>query len=77
MKNILDQSRLQAKLCANPILINVEELQKVVTEVTRDKVNTQEPPSTIPLVTGDQPFTQTTIDTSIKVDTSVKVDIVE
>ncbi len=39
LKNILDQSTIQAKLCNNPILVSVEELQKVVTEVTRDTVN--------------------------------------
>ena len=47
LKNILDQSTLQPKLCDNPILVNVEELQKAITEVTRDKVNPQEPPTSI------------------------------
>ena len=49
---IIDQSTLEAKLCGNPILVSMEELQKVVTEVTREKVNPQEPPSIIPLVTN-------------------------
>lgn len=77
LKKILHQSTLQAQLCSNLVLVNVEELQKVITKVTRDKVNTQEPPSSIPYVTScDQCLTQT-IYTSIKVDTSVKEDIVE
>ena len=58
-------------------MVNVEELQKVVTKVIRDKESPQEPPSTIPLVTQVQPLIQITIDTSTKVDTFVKIDIVE
>ena len=77
MKKILDQSTLQAKLCDNPVLVSVDELQKVVTDVTRDRVNPQEPPSIIPLITNVQTSAQTIVDTYTKVDTSVKVDIVE
>ena len=64
LKKILDQSILQAKWCGNPILDSVEELQKVVIEVTRDKVNTQEPPYVIPLFISDQNSIQTIVDTS-------------
>ena len=77
LKKILDQSKLQAKLCNNPILVSVEELQKAVTEVTRDKVNPQEPPSTIPSVTHVKSLIQPLVDTSTKVDTLVKVDTIE
>lgn len=51
LKKILDQSTLQAKLCENPVLVSVDEFHKVVTNCPWDKVNPQEPPSTIPLVT--------------------------
>ena len=61
----------------NPVLVSVDELQKVVADIIRDKMNTQEPPSTIPLVTSDQPSIQTLEHTSTKVDTSVKINIVE
>ena len=40
LKKILDQSTLQARLCDNPVLVNVDELHKVVADITRDKVNT-------------------------------------
>ena len=62
LKKILDQSTLQTQLCNNPILVSVDELQKVVANIIRDKVNTQEPPSTIPLATSDQPLIQTLVD---------------
>ena len=58
-------------------MVSVEELQKVVTEVTRDKVNPQEPPSFIPSVTQVQTLTQTIVDTSTKVDISIKIDTIE
>lgn len=62
----------------NPVLVSVDELQKVVADIKQDKVNTQEWPYTIPLVTSDQPLIKTSIDTTpTKVDTSVKVDLVE
>ena len=51
LKKILDKSTLQAKLYDNPILVIIDELQKAVTNVTRDKVNLQEPSPVIPLVT--------------------------
>ena len=40
LKKILDQTTLQAQLCNNPVLVSVDELQKVVANLTRDKVNT-------------------------------------
>ena len=77
LKKILDQSTLQARLCENPVLVSVDELQKAIAEITRDKVNTQEPPFFIPSTTSDQPLIQTSVDTSTKVDTTIKVDLVE
>ena len=50
LKKILDHSILQEGFCENLVLVNVDELQKVVADITREKVNTQEPPS-IPIVT--------------------------
>ena len=41
VKKILDQSTLQARLCEILVLVNVDELQKVVPNITRDKVNTK------------------------------------
>ena len=58
LKKILDQSTLQARLCENPILVSVDELQKVVDDITRDKVNTQEPPIFISTTTSAQPLIQ-------------------
>ena len=49
LKRILHQTTLQAQLCTNLVLVSVEELQKNVVEITRDKVNSQEPPSHIPI----------------------------
>ena len=34
--------------------MNVEVLQKVVVEITKEKVNTQEPPSKTPIATSEQ-----------------------
>ena len=77
LKKILDQTTLQAQLCNNPVLVSVEELQKVVADLTRDKVNPQEPPFDIPSATSGQPIEQTRIDTSTKVDSIVKVLMIE
>ena len=55
LKKILDQSTLQARLCENHVLVSVDELEKAVVDITRDKVNTQEPPSIIPTTTSGQP----------------------
>ena len=76
LKKILDQSILQARLCENLVLVSFYELQKVVDDITRDKVNTQEPPSTIPSATSDQLSIQTSVGHIYKVDTSVKIDTI-
>ena len=44
LTKILDQTNLQAQLCANPILFNVEELQKLVDKIKEGEVPPQEPP---------------------------------
>ena len=55
LKNILQQTSLQAQLCANPVLVSVEELQKAVAEIANEKVNPQEPPSHTQTATSGQP----------------------
>ena len=52
LKRILHQTTLQAQLRTNLVLVSVEELQKFVDDITRDKVNPQEPPSHIPIATS-------------------------
>ena len=42
-------------------------------DITRDKVNPQEPPSDIPIGTSGQPMEQTIVDTSTKVDSTDKI----
>ena len=54
LKKILEKPTLQVRLCQNPILVNVNELQKVVVDITRENVNTKEPPSIIPLAISAQ-----------------------
>ena len=56
MKKILDQSTLQTKLCENLVLVSIDELQKSMTNIEREKVNPQEPPSIIPQVTTIHPL---------------------
>ena len=46
LTNILDQSTQQAKLCSSPILVSVDELQKLVDKLKEVKVPPQEPPKT-------------------------------
>ena len=70
LKNILDQSTQQEKLCKNLVLVSVDELQKVVADTTRDKVNPQEKPSLISTATSAQIQMQTIV-TSGKFDTIV------
>lgn len=70
LKKILDQSTQQEKLCTNPILVSVDDLQKVVAEIIGDKMNPQEPPSIISTATSGQLPIQT-VDTSGTVDTIV------
>ena len=74
LNKILDQSTLQAKLCDNLVLVSVNELQKVVANTSKDKVNPQEPPSIISTATSGQLLVLTSQDTSAKVDTSVTID---
>ena len=52
LKKILDLSTLQAKLWDNPILVSVEEIQKSMTNSTREEVKTQELPTITPQVTN-------------------------
>ena len=40
LKKILDQTKLQAKLCDNPVLVSVDEIQKLVINTTREEVKT-------------------------------------
>ena len=77
LKKILDQSTLQEQLCNKLVLVSVDELQKVVVDITRDKVNIQEPPSIIPTTTSGQPQEQASKDTSPKVDSTVKAVMIE
>ena len=58
-------------------MVCIDELQTDVTEVTREKVKTKEPPSIIPLVTSAQLLIQTIVDTSTKFDTCVKDGTIE
>ena len=46
LTKILDQSMQATRLCSSPILVNVDELQKLVMDSKEVKVQTQEPPST-------------------------------
>lgn len=45
LKRILHQKTLQSQLCTSPVLVSVEELQRTIAEITKDKVNLQELPS--------------------------------
>ena len=58
-------------------MVSIDELQKAIADITRDKVNTQEPPSATPTTTSGQLQEKTSKDTSIKVDTIVKVVMIE
>ena len=44
LTKILDQSTQQAQLCTSPILVSVDELQKLVDKPKEVKVSPQEPP---------------------------------
>ena len=54
-------------------MVSVEELQKVVVEITKEKVNPQEPPSHPPTTISGQSQEQALSDTIAKVD-STKLD---
>ena len=64
---------MQSQLCLNPVIVSVEELQKVVAEITKEKVNTQEPPSQPLLATTDQPKEKEAHEKIAMVDSSVIV----
>ena len=44
LTKILDQATKHAQLCENPILVSVEELQKLVEKIKEGEVKPQEPP---------------------------------
>ena len=58
-------------------MVSVDELQKVVADITSDKVNPLEAPSIIPSVTQVKAPIQTTVGKSTKVDTNTKFDTSE
>ena len=72
LKKILHQTSLQAQLCIYPILVSVEELQKDVAKITKEKVNPQEPPSHTQIATSGQPQEQVVQDTFSRVDSTVQ-----
>ena len=71
LKKILHQTSLQAQLCTNLVLVSVEELQKVVVEITKEKVNPQEPPSHPPTATSGQSKEKLVQDTIAKIDSKM------
>ena len=46
LSKILDQSTQAVRLCSSPILVSVDELQKLVDKLKEVKVSPQEPPKT-------------------------------
>ena len=54
-------------------MVSVEELQKEIAEITKEKVNTQELPSQTPTTTNGQPKEQQAQDAIAMVDSSVIV----
>ena len=64
---------MQSQLCTNPILVSVEELKKVVAKITKEKVNTKEPPSQNSIATSGQPQEKQAQDVIAKVDSTVIV----
>ena len=74
LTKILNPSTQQARLCNNPILVSVDELQKVVANSSRDKVNPKEPPSIISTTTSVQILVPTSPVPSARVDTFKIVD---
>ena len=51
--------------------MSVEELQKVVAKITKEKVNSQEPPLHPPIATSGQSQEQVVSDTIAKVDSTM------
>ena len=58
-------------------MVSIHELLKAVADLTREKVNTKEPPSIISIATSGQPTMKKSIETSVKVDSIVKVMMIE
>ena len=54
LKKILHQTTLEAQLCTNLVLVSVEEIQKFVDDITKEKVNPKEPPSHIQIAMSGQ-----------------------
>ena len=54
----------------------MEELQKAIVDITRYKVNPQEPPSHIPIAISGQPIEKVAQDTLAKVDSTVTITII-
>lgn len=73
LKRILHQSTLQAQLCTNLVLVSVDELQKAIVEITREKENTQELPTQPPTTTIDQTKEKEEQDKISKVDNIVTI----
>ena len=71
LKRILDQSTQKAILCTDPVLVSIDELQKLVESIVREKVNQQEPPSIISIATSGQLQIPTVVSSGI-VDTTVQ-----
>ena len=71
LKKIIHQTSIEAQLCNNEILVSVEELQKVVAEITKEKVNPQEPPSHTTIDTSGKLQEQVAQDTSTRFDSIV------
>ena len=51
----------------------MEELEKAIVEITKEKVNPQEPPSHIPTPISGQPQEKVAQDTSVKADSIVTI----
>ena len=66
----------KAQLCSHPILVSVDEIKKSITNITREEVKTQEPPTITFQFTNVQALDKVTKDTSKRVDTIAK-DIVD
>ena len=64
---------MHSQLCLNPAMVSVEELQKVVAEIKKEKVNTQELPSQTPTYNNGQPTEEKTQDVIAMLDSSVIV----
>ena len=73
LKQILHQTSLQEQLCVNPILVSVEELKKAIANITKEKLNLEEPPSHTQISTSQKSQEQAVSDIIAKFD-STKLD---